>query len=362
MPSLSMPHSLFEDFSLEFDATGEAQLKSHARKKSGELPQICAHGPHPHLQIRYRQIREVEVGTAGEEFRGEKVNRGSYAVSFRPNLSIATKDGALLLPQVPGKEALSRVTYYHLAAVDFFELRFLRNEADRLLFVQGIDRADLLLRIVAENHDDFPKVTETAFERAVYLLDQANRIAATEAEAFAALCKARLKAAGTREFKKVCETFRALDKTGEAALELASLVQQHAPDKTLLAALLSESIQRLTQYKPRDASLRLLATLEFMTEYQINAMPPSKLLWQTYLAASAERAVGVLRRVFLMARQLDADRDTLEMIYKTWRGFVNSDRQRATKTLTGRRQLTGDTSGRELSGEETLDESGGNAG
>jgi hypothetical protein len=74
-------------------------------------------------------------------------------------------------------------------------------------------------------------------------------------------------------------------------------------------------------------SSHLYAMLEFVTRHKLPSPQPAKLLWQTYLAASAERAVGLLRKVFLKAKAMKADQETLEMIYKTWRGFAESDRR-----------------------------------
>ncbi|AFM14697.1 hypothetical protein [Turneriella parva] len=357
-----MPHSLFERFSLELEDGERPVLKSHACRKSGPLPQICAHAPVNNLQILYTGIQDIEVGLAGETFRGEATGQNCVSVTFRPNLRITLKDGTLLLPQKAGEAALSRVTYFNLHKEDLTTLRFLRTTADRRLFIEAVGQPDLLLQIAAENADSDPNLSAAAYACAINTIAAAQNMSAKDAIAFVSFIKACHHRSDTQAFARALENFRRLDQTGVGALELAFLLRDQRADKKLIEAIITESSARLLQRKPRDASLRLLATLEFIIENDMPTPQPSKLLWQTYLAASAERAVSVLRRVFLKARELNADRDTLEMIYKTWRGFAESDRRSGIKRLPTVRQLPGNSNAADLPVKEALDERGGDAG
>jgi hypothetical protein len=347
-----MPQSLFERFSLELEDGNRPVLKSHACRKSGPLTQICAHATVKNLLVTYTSIHDIEVSIAGETFRGETTDQNCVSVTFRPNLRITLKDGTMLLPRKAGESALSRVTYFNLQNEDFITLKFLRTTADRRLFIQALGQVNLLLQIAAENADTDQTLSAAAYERALDTMAAAQSMSVEDAGAFVGFLNASHQRSDAKAFAEAVRNFRELDQSGAGALELAHLLRDLRGDKKLIEAIITESSGRLIQSKPRGASLRLLATLEYVIENDMTLPQPAKLLWQTYLIASAERAVGVLRRVFLKARAMNADRDTLEMIYKTWRGFAESDR---------RSGITALPEGR-LAIKETLDDSNGNAG
>lgn len=347
-----MPQSLFETFSLEFAAGLKPELKSHACRKSGELLQTVAHRHEKNLAITYRSIHEIEVAYARDEFRGEPLAPDSYGVTFRPNITVALKDGTVLLPTKPGEAALTRVTYHNLIKGDFQRLTFLRNREERLLFVQGFQQADLLLRIATENLDADATLSAAAYGQAIHILEREQRISADAAYAFTDHLAATIDRQGHSSGRQLAADFRRLDLNGEAALVLATelSVQKHARDQ--IESVLEEGARRLIAHKPRQYSLHLYAMLDFVTRQKLAAPQSAKLLWQTYLAAAAERAVDVLRKVFLAAKAMKADQETLEMIYKTWRGFAESDRRSGITVLPEGR----------LAIKEALDDSSGDAG
>ncbi len=322
-----MPRSLFENFSLEYDAQYAPVLKSAVCKKSGELPAICAHRPEKNITVTYHDILHIETSSGNTEFRGEQLAVDSYAVTFRPDVRVALRDGTLLLPQPPEDKALTRVTYYNLSRKDFLSLAFLRSKADRLLFIGELRQTEILLRIASHNTEADGALAAAAYERAVSLLEKAQGIDADSAEAFCGFLSTHLHSPDHTESAALISDFRRVDRTGEAALMLAALLHERRRAKALVTAIIEESIARLVARKPRGYSAHLCAILDFVVEEKLSAPPPAQLLWQAYLAASAERAVGALRKIFLRAKSLKADEETLEMIYKTWRGFVGSDTQ-----------------------------------
>jgi hypothetical protein len=348
----AMPYSLFETFSLEFGAGLGPQLKSHACKKSGHPPLITAHRSEKNLRVTYRAIAEIEVAFGREDFRGEPLAADTFGVTFRPDICVALRDGTTLLPQNPSDKALTRVTYHNLSKGDFLCLAFLRHKEDRLLFIQSFTQADLLLRIATENLDADALLSAAAYERAMRSLENEQRISAEAAYAFADHIAATNNRHDDFSGGQATSDFRRLDLSGEAALVLATQLSELKRGTDQIQSVLEEGLLRLMTRKPRQASSHLYAMLDFVTRHKLPSPQPAKLLWQTYLAASAERAVGLLRKVFLKAKAMKADQETLEMIYKTWRGFAESDRRSGIGALPKSN----------LTIQQTLDERGGDAG
>jgi len=352
MAHRAMPHSLFETFSLELGAGPVPQLKSHACKKSGHPPLITAHGSQKNLRVTYREITEIEVAFGREDFRGEPLAAGTFGVTFRPDVCVALRDGTALLPKNPSDKALTRVTYHNLSKGDFLSLAFLRHKEDRLLFIQRFANPDLLLRIATENLDADAALSAAAYERAIHTLEKEQRISAEAAYAFTDYLVATDNRHGDISGQQVTSDFRRLDLSGEAALVLASQLYELKRGADQIQSVLEEGLLRLTTRKPRQASLHLYAMLDYVTRQKLLSPQPAKLLWQAYLAASAERAVELLRKIFLAAKAMKADQETLEMIYKTWRGFAESDRRSGIKALPESN----------LAIQQTLDERSGDAG
>ena len=320
-----MAQALFETFSLEFDSDLRPQLKSHACRKTGELPELCAHRHEKNLHIAYRSIRQVEVVFGVEEFRGESLEPNSFAVSFRPDVYITTIRGDLLLPKDDNELALSRVTYWNVNEADVFHLAFLRHKEDTQLFISGCKEPSLLMRIATQNAADDSDMSSTAYGRALQILDAHPLHDAEANDHFISYIAAEIQRGNQSGADQAILDFRRVDRTGAAALSLAALLHEHGRGAAVITPILEEAVPRLIKRKPRHYSMRLGAILDFVMAEKYKAPSPGQLLWQTYLAASAERATGLLRKLFAQAKKLKADRETLEMIYKTWRGFAHSE-------------------------------------
>lgn len=319
-----MPAVRYEHFSLEYDPDFKAILKSTAAQFSGSIRDILAHKPTRQLSVEYRQIRNVEVAS-GEEFRGRQLVKNSYGVSFRPDVRIISSNGDLLLPKDPQDKALTRVTYWQLGEADLLSLAFMRNRADRQLFLQGCKQADLLLRIAIANAATDTQLLSAAYERALEILEKHPPHDAETTGQFIAFIATETQRGNRAVADRAILDFRRVDRTGEAALSLAALLHELGRDPGQLSSILDEAVPRLIKRKPRQFSLRLGAILDFVMAEKLATPSPVQLLWQAYLAASAEREVILLRKIFLQAKVLNADRETLEMIYKTWRGFARSE-------------------------------------
>lgn len=317
-----MPASRFEHFSLEYGDTSLPELKSAAANRKGPLQEIRAHEPAGAIAVEYRDLQDIEY-CQGEEFYGEKLSDAQYGVSFRANVCVRASAGSLLLPKIASDNALTRVTYWHLSENDFFSLGFLRNLADQQLFIAGLSDAALLLRLSRLNTVHI--LCAAAYSRAIALITANASLTAEEAEEFCALMAGHWRSGNLSLAQRVTGDFRYADHSGEAGLILACLLREHGRAAREITVVLEESVARLIRVKPKHYSHRLSEILDFVLAEKFTAPSSAHLLWQTYLAAAAERALALLRRTFVRAKMLKADRDTLEMIYKTWRGFVNSE-------------------------------------
>lgn len=320
-----MPAARFEHFTLEFDADTNAILKSAAAQFSGEIKDIRAHKPTRQLTVEYREIRGIEVVPGGDEFRGKKLAKKHYGVSFRPDVRILNSNGDLLLPKEEKDAALTRVTYWNLSEADVLSLAFMRNKADRQLFIQGCKQAELLLRMAIANAANDSTLSSAAYERALEILEKHPVYDADTTAQFIAFIAAETQKGNRALAERSLADYRRVDRTGEAALSLAELMHELGREAAQISMVLDEAVPRLIRRKPRQFSLRLGAILDFVMAEKLAIPSPVQLLWQAYLAASAEREVTLLRKIFLQAKVLKADRETLEMIYKTWRGFGRSD-------------------------------------
>lgn len=317
-----MPAVRYEHFSLEFDPEFVPKLSSAAAQFSGTLKEIRAHKPTRQLSIKYREIRSVEIAAGDEEFRGKQLRKNLFGVSFRPDVRILGNNGDLLLPKKPQDMALTRVTYWQLSEADLLSLAFMRNKEDRLLFIRGCKQTDLLLRIAIANGAKDGQLCSAAYERALEILEKHPLHDAETTRQFIAYIAAETEKGNRAVAEQAVLDFRRVDRTGEGALSLAALLHELGRDQKQLSSVLDEAIPRLIQRKPRQFSLRLGAILDFVMAEKLVTPSPVQLLWQAYLAASAEREVVLLRKIFLQAKVLKADRETLGMIYKTWRGFA----------------------------------------
>lgn len=320
-----MPAVRYEHFSLEYDREFRAELKSSAAQLSGTIKEIHAHKPTRQLTVEYRGIRSIEVAGGGEEFRGKLLSKNSYGVSFRPDVRIMNGNGDLLLPKDAQDTALTRVTYWQLGEADLLSLAFMRNRSDRHLFITGCKQADLLLKIAVANSAADTHLSAAAYERALEILEKHPPHDAETTGQFIARIATEIQRGNRLVAEQAILDFRRVDRTGEAALSLAALLHELGCDREQLSAILDEAVPRLIKRKPRQFSLRLGAILDFVMAEKLATPSPVQLLWQAYLAASAEREVVLLRKIFLQAKVLKADRETLEMIYKTWRGFQRSE-------------------------------------
>jgi|GEM_PF-2680813 len=320
-----MPACRFEHFTLEFDADANAVLKSTAAQFAGEIKDIRAHRQTRQLTVEYRGIRGIEVAMGGDEFRGKQLHQKTYGVSFRPDVRILNSNGDLLLPKDPHGTALTRVTYWHIDEADLLSLAFMRNKADRQLFIQGCKDPELLLCMATANATGDNHLSSAAYERALELQEKHPAHDAETKARFIEYIAAETQKGNRALAERAIADYRRVDRTGEAALSLATLMHELGRDRAQISSVLDEAVPRLIKRKPRKFSLRLGAILDFVMAEKLATPSPVQLLWQAYLAASAEREVTLLRKIFLQAKVLKADRETLEMIYKTWRGFQRSD-------------------------------------
>ncbi len=315
----------FEHFSLEYDRGFHAALKSTARRLTGNIDEIRAHATSRHLTVVYREIREIQIASGEQNFREHPLQKNLHAVSFRPNLKVTDRNGALLLPKHLPEAALSRVTYWNLSNADFFTLAFLRSKADKQLFIGGCKQADFLFEVAAKNLAADAELSSATYERALEILEKQHAHDEKAIPQFLAYINREIQKGNAAAAENTITDFRRVDRTGEAGISLALLLRDLGRDHVLITAILEEAVARLLKRKPRYYSVRLCAILEFVMAEKLATPAPVQLLWQAYLAAAAEREVALLRKIFLQAKFLKADRETLEMIYKTWRGFARSE-------------------------------------
>lgn len=308
----------FEDF--EFHAVEKESGYATAQKKRlyGDFRIIRAHAKIPELTVVYREIGGIEILCEKNPKNPAKATENRFAVSFEVSFEVRDRNGNPLAVRGGGER--TRVSYWNFGAEDFYRLNFLRHAADKLLFVAACEIPATLFAISAR-HLDEPQVTHAAYQRAQLLLDNT----AIDAEAMAAwrdYISALFRAGKKTEIQKAIVDYRRNDREGAWGDGLARLIHSLAQPPALVEEVVKETVARLTRYKPKHYSLALEKILDFMTTENLLFLKPDALLWQAYLAASAERELAVLRRLYVRAMRMKADKETLQLIHHTWRGFM----------------------------------------
>jgi hypothetical protein len=310
----NLPFGEFEEFDLVKDA-----VVAEPKRLYGKLKTIRAHTFSEKLSVEYLEMLDVEILSQKDEKSGEI----RFAVSFRVHFRLLSRDGKILAP--PGSEALTRVSYWNFGRQDFHMLNFLRSAADKMLFIAACTSAPHLFGMAKEYRGSEVAVEKTAYVRAIRLQEEMG----TDAEAMAGFREyISLLLKGGAEFQVVdaLTLYRRLDNRGEFGCGLARLLHSQGQKVAFVEEVLSEAVARLLKNKPREYSVQLGDILEFVCAENFSKPSAEQLLWQAYLAASGERELPVLKRIWTRAVKMKADRETLRLIYNTWRGFARPPR------------------------------------
>jgi len=318
----TLPTVVADEFVLELNAALKAEIRSEPKKSSGNLAQIIPHQKSRQLTIDYLSLHDIQIATDGE-FCGSELVCGCYGIAYAAQVEIKTHDGTTLFAQGEKKSTLTRITYWNLTATELLNLTFLRNDGDRETFLIVFNDATYLMQIAAALEESNGRLANLAYNRALTLArgERANE------EILAAILRyieASLKRTLIQPAKKAVNDYRTLDRDGTGVLDLAHLAIEHKAIHSALKDILVEGAERLLRIRPRFHSLGLCGILDIVIQEKFSEPVPADLLWQTYLAASAERAVPVLRGLYQQAQAIGADQETLTIIKKTWLGYKNS--------------------------------------
>ncbi|MBN8220711.1 MAG: hypothetical protein J0L53_07285 [Spirochaetes bacterium] len=308
----------FEDFEFHTHSKNDSFPVPQKKRLYGDFRIIRAHEKTPELTVLYREITSIEVLCENSAKSSVEKPEKRFAVSFEAGFELLGRDGKTIVPR--GGADRTRISYWNFGADDFYALNFLRHNADKLLFIAGCELPATLLRIAAKQIRD-EAIASAAYRRAQALLSgtsiQGEAMAAWR-EYLAALFRAGKKT----EMQKAIADYRRSDREGAEGNGLAGLLHEFSEPSALVEEVVKETVARLTRYKPKHYSLALEKILDFMTAENLVFLKPDALLWQAYLAASAERELAVLRRLYVRALRMNADKETLQLIHNTWRGFM----------------------------------------
>lgn len=308
----------FEDFEFNPKGSSDSFISLQKKRLYGEFRLIRAHEKISELTVLYRDITGIEVLCEnGAKSPAQRVEQ-RFAVSFEAGFELRDRDGKIVVPH--GGADRTRISYWNFGADDFYALNFLRHSADKLLFIAGCELPATLLRVAAKHTNDLA-IASAAYQRAQAVLSGA----APQSEAMAAwrdYIRALFHAAKKPEMQKAIADYRRADSEGAEGDGLARLLHGFAEPAALVEEVVKETVARLTRFKPKHYSLALEKILDFMTTENLLFLKPDALLWQAYLAASAERELAVLRRIYIRAMRMNADKETLQLIHNTWRGFM----------------------------------------
>jgi hypothetical protein len=318
----TQPSSEFEYFSITQDLNSREFLHIEAVRLNGNLSRIRAHQPSRHFSIKYSEIRDIEFSSKTDDFRGKPVAEEHYAVSFRPKIVVTSRAGNTLLPKSASDAAFTRITYWNLHQSELLKLAFLRSPGEKMRLIEGCNEPEWLFSIATANLRTDASIANRAYRKAVKTLENSD---ASNSEALLRLSRyihAELKYGIKARFVTAVAHYRKFDYRGEAALELAVLLHDNGKPDSDITPILEEAVGRLLRYKPHYYSVRLSNILHFVIHANLRTPPPEQLLWNAFLAASTERTVWVLRELWMRAVELEADAETLQIIYKTWKGFT----------------------------------------
>ncbi|MBS0619221.1 MAG: hypothetical protein JSR44_13615 [Spirochaetes bacterium] len=318
----TLPTVAADELALELNSALKTEVRFEPKKHSGCLAEIIPHQKNQNLTIDYLALHDIQIADAGKFF-GSELAHECYGLTYAVQVEAKTRDGTILFAQNENKSNLLRITFWNLTATELLTLAFLRNDGDREKFLIACHDATVLMQIAATLEERNGRLANLAYNRALTLA-RAEHANEEILSAMLRYIEASLKRALVQPAKKAVKDYRALDVNGTGVLDLAHLVIEHKAIRSMLKDILGEGAERLLRMRPRFHSLGLCGILEIVIHEKFTEPAPADLLWQTYLAASAERAVPVLRELYQQALSIGADQETLEIIKKTWLGYKNS--------------------------------------
>ncbi len=307
----------FGDFE-EFDFARGA-VSAEVKRLYGKLKTIRAHASPEKISVEYLEMQDLEI-------LSQKDNKSAelrFAVSFRAHFRLLSREGKVLAP--PGSEAVTRISYWNFGRQDFYTLDFLRSATDKMLFIRACTSAAHLFAMATAHHAKEAPIEKAAYARAMRLLEELGADASAM-EGFRDYISALLKNGAESGTADAIAFYRRIDSRGEFGAPLARLLHEQRQPTPFIAEILSEAVARLLKNKPRQYSVQLADILEFVCAENFSKPSAEQLLWQAYLAASGERELPVLKRIWARAVKMKADRETLRLIYNTWRGFARPPR------------------------------------
>ncbi|MBV6492325.1 MAG: hypothetical protein LDLANPLL_00318 [Turneriella sp.] len=307
----NLPFTEYEDFSQ--DAFG---IKKTLCRFYGKLRDIRAHSKPNGIAVEYVRMHNIEV------FRENLSGDIRFAVSFDVDYLVFQK--GVKKPKAL-QNGTTQVRYWNFPEQQFYRLYFLRSIEDKKLFIANFNQPDLLLQIAANFLPSEPRLEEAAFLRAKKILTT-NGILEGAYLAFINYIQRQLKK-GTQGTAQTIAVFCNLDYNGIYTPHLLILLQKKNYSKEQIKKAFNVAFAKLIRKKSKGHSTSLFILLDIRLKNIWILSSIEKLLWQTYLAAASERNVDILRRVWLRARKLNADKETLHLIYSTWRGFAEPQRQ-----------------------------------
>ena len=301
----NLPFCEYEEFIFEKD-----HVRREPQRLYGNLKKIRAHTAGTETAILYSEILELEI------LSEKKIDKPVFAVSFNVRFQLRRPDYS------KENKSLTRVSYWNFSEKDFYELNFLRHTADKILFVNACSEPHALLGIASAHLGADKVIADRAYERALQFMRE-NAADDPLLAAFRGYLVSLPQSFSDARFMQAMNAYRAVDRFGMGSAELALFCDKIDESQEIVREILAEGIKRLLLNKPRGYSMTLAKILDFAWSRGMASPSPEQLLWQTYLAAAAERELDVLRRVWLRARKMKADTETLQLIYNTWRGFAS---------------------------------------
>lgn len=311
----NLPLGEFEEFNL-----ADAVVVAEPRRVYGKLKDICAHRRPQNLKVVYTEISDLEI------LSDDNKSGLRFAVSFRARFELYDRDAKRLAPPAGADADYTRIRYWNFNEKEFHALKFLRAAPDKLLFIAACEDANKLIVIACEHMGKDAALARLAYDRALQLLGDGIADEATLA-LLRNYIAGLLKRGVEPDLSQALAAYRRLDQYGSGGPGLAAVLHHHHRSAGFIAEILQEALARLGIAKQKHYSVHMADILDFVCAEKFATPAREQLLWQTYLAASAERELPVLKRVWSHAVKMKADRETLQLIYNTWKGFAQPPRK-----------------------------------
>lgn len=307
----NLPFCEYEEFVFEKD-----HVRREPQRLYGNLKKIRAHTAATGIAVTYSEIIDLEI------LSEKKIDKPVFAVSFNVRFQLRRPDSQKIAGYSEENNSLTRVCYWNFSEKDFYELNFLRHTTDKVFFVNACDEPHALLGIASAHQGTDKVIADHAYERALQFMRE-NAADDQLLAAFRGYLSSLPQSFSDISFSDAIHAYRGVDRSGTGSAQLALFCDKIQQSREIVTEILAEGIKRLLLNKPRGYSMTLAKILDFAWTRGMASPSPEQLLWQTYLAAAAERELDVLRRVWLRARKMKADTETLQLIYNTWRGFAS---------------------------------------